>query len=192
MGIANNFLMEKELLAFFHDNLQLVPSDLTYGTSLFGSHRLFQALRLHYNSKAFSPVRLVLPEHIMTGPGCGPLLDQIFEHIADPGDGVLIAAPYYNGFDADLSCRSAVRGIPVYSNTDDGTGSHNFERKAAMRGFEEALQEQERTIKAVIVCNPNNPVGRCYNRAALVEYGKFAEKHDLHLVFDEVRQNRKT
>lgn len=189
MGIANNFLMEKELLEFFHENLKLAPSDLTYGTSLFGSHRLFRALCLHYNSKAFSPVRPVLPEHFITAPGCGPLLDQIFEHIADPGEGVLIAAPYYNGFDADLSCRSAVKGIPVYSNTDDGTRSHNFEGKTALRGFEETLQKQEKPIKAVIVCNPNNPVGRCYNRAALVEYGKFAEKHDLHLVFDEVRES---
>lgn len=32
----------------------------------------------------------------------------------------------------------------------------------------------------------DNPVGRCYNRSALIEYGKFAEKYDLHLVFDEV------
>jgi 1-aminocyclopropane-1-carboxylate synthase len=159
MGIANNFLMETELLDFFHKNLALHSTDLTYGTSLFGSHRLFKALCLHYNSSAFSPVSPVLPEHIMTGPGCGPLLDQIFEHLADPGDGVLIAAPYYNGFDADLSCRSAVKGVPVYSSTDDGTGADNFEGKTAMRGFKEALEKYQGKIRAVIVCNPSESRG---------------------------------
>ncbi|UZJ51723.1 hypothetical protein CBS101457_001043 [Exobasidium rhododendri] len=191
MGIANNFLMEPELLDFFHDNLRLVPSDLTYGTSLFGSIRLFRALCLHYNSKAFSPVSSVSPEHIMTGPGCGPLLDQIFEHLADPGDGVLIAAPYYNGFEADLSCRSAVKCVPVHSSVDDGTGSLNFEGRGAMRGFNEALgawnsTSGDKKIRATLVCNPNNPVGRCYDRSALIAYGTFAEQHDLHLVFDEI------
>lgn len=33
----------------------------------------------------------------------------------------------------------------------------------------------------------DNPVGRCYDRDALLVYGRFAEEHDLHLVFDEVR-----
>jgi len=155
MGIANNFLMDSELLDFFHKNLTLRTEDLTYGTSLFGSHRLFKALCLHYNSSPFAPITPVLPEHIMTGPGCGPLLDQIFEHLADPGDGVLIAAPYYNGFDADLSCRSAVKGVPVYSTTDDGTGAHNFEGKIALRGFEEALEAYDGKIRAMIVCNPS-------------------------------------
>lgn len=191
MGIANNYLMEAELLDFFHRHLELHPSDLTYGTSLFGSTRLFGAFCKHYNSPAFSPIKPVTPDQLLTGPGCGSLLDQIFEHLADAHDGVLIAAPYYNGFEADLSCRSNVECVPVYSDMGDGTEAASFEGATALRGFEatqRAWLEQHpgQQIRAVVVCNPNNPVGRCYTRSALVEYGSFAEKHDLHLVFDEV------
>ncbi|PWN47890.1 PLP-dependent transferase [Violaceomyces palustris] len=191
MGIANNSLMEDELLEYMHNNFKIEAIDLTYGSSLFGSTRLFQALCTHYNSADFSPKVPVLPKHILTSPGCGPLLDQIFEHLADPGDGVLVAAPCYNGFEADLTTRSKVHCIPVHCPKDKGHGSEafNFEGESALRGFEEAIKDSESKgikITSIIVCNPNNPVGRCYDRGALLAYGRFAAKHGLHLVFDEI------
>lgn len=191
MAISNNYLLEPELLAYFGANLQMQPTDLTYGTSLFGSHRLFATLCKHFNSATFSPVRPVEPHHLITGPGCGPLLDQLAEHLAEPGDAMLVAAPYYNGYDADLSCRGEVQCIPVFSDSDDGSGPSNFEGRSALRRFAAAKEAWEKEnkgngVKGVIVCNPHNPVGRCYDREALLEYGRFAEQHNVHLVFDEV------
>lgn len=193
MAISNNYLLEPELLAFFGANLQMQPVDLTYGTSLFGSHRLFASLCRHFNDgDTFAPVVPVKPEHLITGPGCGPLLDQLAEHIAESGDGFLVAAPYYNGYDADLACRAEVHCVAVYSNDDDGTGAHNFEGASALRNFAKAkeaweTEHEDKRIRAVLVCSPHNPVGRCYDREALLAYGRFAQEHDLHLVFDEVR-----
>ncbi|CAO1633260.1 unnamed protein product [Sympodiomycopsis kandeliae] len=189
MGIANNSLMEKDLLSFFSANLKLDPTDLTYGTSLYGSTRLFNALAKHYNGPAFSPAVPVRADQILTGPGCGSLLDQVFEHIADAGDSVLLSAPYYNGFDADLSIRAGVKCVPVFSTLGDGSEDASFTGETALRGFEEALLktlEAGSKVKATIVCNPQNPLGRCYDRRALLSYGRFAEKHNLHLVFDEI------
>lgn len=76
--------------------------------------------------------------------------------------------------------------MPVHSDFDDGTGADNFMGDKALRGFETALRATKANVRAVIVCNPNNPVGRCYDRAALLAYGRFAQKHNLHLVFDEI------
>lgn len=151
--------------------------------------RLFDALCTHFNRKAFAPVLPVKPEHILTGPGCGPLLDQLFEHLAAPGEACLAAAPYYNGFDADLMTRAEVKCIPVFASVGDGTERANFTGAGALRGFDEALAEHNAagsTVRAILVCNPHNPVGKCYNREALLEYGRFAQTHDLHLVFDEI------
>ena len=193
MAISNNSLLEPELLAFFGANLRLQPVDLTYGTSLFGSHRLFASLCRHFNlGHTFAPVTPVRPEHLITGPGCGPLLDQLAEHLAEPGDGILVAAPYYNGYDADLACRAQVQCVAVYSSDDDGTGAQNFEGVSALRNFAATKDKWEsehagQTVRAVLVCSPHNPVGRCYAREALISYGRFAEEHNLHLIFDEVR-----
>lgn len=159
------------------------------GTSLFGSTRLFAALCKLYNSTLYSPVQPVRPEHIITGPGCGSLLDQLGEHLADCGETFLIAAPYYNGFDADLGTRSQVKCLPVFSPTGDETLASSFHGQGALRGFKQAFQlctQEGAPARAVLVTNPHNPLGRCYDREALMAYGQFAQQHDLFLVVDEV------
>jgi len=55
----------------------------------------------------------------------------------------------------------------------------------AVAAYEQALTESEATgckIRAVMVCNPHNPLGFCYSRQALEGYMRFCEKHNLHLV----------
>ena len=54
-----------------------------------------------------------------------------------------------------------------------------------MAAYEAAMAESEAKgckIRAVMVCNPHNPLGFCYSRQALKGYMRFCEKHDLHLV----------
>jgi len=41
-------------------------------------------------------------------------------------------------------------------------------------------------VRAVLLCNPQNPYGRCYTPRALEGYAKFCEAHDLHLISDEI------
>ncbi len=173
MGIANNSLMATELLEYFNSHLKLEPVDLTYGTSLFGSVRLFDAICKLYNSEAWSPVHPVLPEHIITAPGCGSILDQIAVHLADEGDAFLVAAPAFNGFVADLGTRAKAKCIPVHADNGDGSSEENWNGATALRGFEEAMERcksQGITVRAVILNQPNNPIGRCYDRDAVVEY----------------------
>jgi 1-aminocyclopropane-1-carboxylate synthase len=50
----------------------------------------------------------------------------------------------------------------------------------------DTLTAAGRTPRMVVVCNPHNPLGFCYPRETLVAYLRFAEKHDLHLLVDEV------
>lgn len=38
----------------------------------------------------------------------------------------------------------------------------------------------------MIVCNPQNPLGRTYSRETLLAYARFCEERDLHLVSDEI------
>jgi 1-aminocyclopropane-1-carboxylate synthase len=60
--------MHKELLVFFHKIFNLTPTDLTYGNSLKGSDRLFDALISLFNAK-FNPIFPVLKENLVTGAG---------------------------------------------------------------------------------------------------------------------------
>lgn len=42
------------------------------------------------------------PEHVTVLTGAGSVIDLMLHCIADPGDAVLIPAPYYPAFDNDL------------------------------------------------------------------------------------------
>lgn len=182
--VPNQELNETILISFI-SSIIISPS----GTSLHGSTRLFAALARHYNRKAFSPHLKVQPHHILTGPGAGPILDQLFAHLADPGQVCLAAAPHYNGFVADLDTRAGVKCVAVDHPHDDGTGDASFLGSDALLGFPQAMenaQSKGQQVRAILVCNPHNPAGRAYDREALLAYGRFAQKHDLHLVFDEI------
>ena len=59
----------------------------------------------------------------------------------------------------------------------------------AVSKYEEALEaaKQKGTkIKALMLCHPHNPLGRCYTREALIGYMKLCEKYKIHLLADEV------
>lgn len=51
--------------------------------------------------------------------------------------------------------------------------------------MDELAAEGIRT-RAVILCNPHNPLGRTYPKETLLAYAKFCEDRDLHLVSDEI------
>ena len=41
-------------------------------------------------------------------------------------------------------------------------------------------------IKALILCNPHNPLGKCYTKAALIAFMKLCNEHKIHLLVDEI------
>lgn len=157
-------------------------SPLQYGTALTGSHRLFAALR-HLFSTHFAAHRPVEPSHLLCGGGCSAILDSLAAVLADPGDVVLLALPAYPGFAASFGCRSGVEvvGVPLAPGAEASP--------SALDAFERAHAEctaRGRRVRAVVVCNPHNPLGFCYPRDTLVAYCRFVEKHGLHLISDEI------
>lgn len=156
--------------------------DFQYHGELTCSLRLKTALAKLFNNR-FDPVHEVTPNHILAGGGCSAILNCFFRAVADAGDGVLIAAPYYVGFDMDLTLNNNVVPIPVPVSVDE------FSTHAEIQALEKKLAECKRDgvkVKAVLLCNPQNPLGRCYTREMVIAYAQFCEQHNLHLLSDEI------
>ena len=79
----------------YSQKLELTFTDLTYGNAISGSKRLTAALSKLFDSH-FHAIQTVKAEHMSCGVGVSAILDQLFDKICDPDDGVLIAAPYYS------------------------------------------------------------------------------------------------
>ncbi|PWN34512.1 PLP-dependent transferase [Meira miltonrushii] len=206
LGIADNSLCRTELVEFFTSpgRLQLEPRDLTYADHFYASTRVLKAIAGLYNDVPDGlysekdwkpPLKRVEEGHILVGNGATEIIDACFWDLCDEGDGVLLSAPYYNAFDEDLSFRAKVQIVQVHMpEPKSGSGSDAKEPKASfavdiIKDYEDALQKAKAKgikCRAVLICNPHNPTGGIYPRETVVALAKFAAKHDLHLVMDEI------
>jgi aspartate/methionine/tyrosine aminotransferase len=78
-----------------------------------------------------------------------------------------------------------IRVSPVFV-TFEGTDPFSMEAVAL---YEEAIknaQESGTKIRAILICNPHNPLGRCYETEVLIGYMKLCQKYSIHLLTDEV------
>ncbi|KAF7538181.1 hypothetical protein G7054_g3168 [Neopestalotiopsis clavispora] len=113
---------------------------------------------------------------------------SIVFNICDPGEGILVPVPTYSQFQRDFSDRADVRLVPV-PMADYHLQFHCDHSKdfvlALEKAYKSALREGIR-VKALLICNPCNPLGRCYPKETLIEIARFCGRRNLHLVSDEI------
>jgi len=101
----------------------------------------------------------------------------------EPGDVLLLSRPIYQAFEGDFGRRAGVKVRFVSFN-----GADQFDT-AGVSCYESVIKETLESgarVRALLICNPHNPLGQCYTAAALTEYMKLCEKYSIHLILDEV------
>ncbi len=92
------------------------------------------------------------------------------------GEKVLVFSPVYDPFFAAIQ-NSGHELVECAMDHEDNYYTINYER------FEEELKNG---VKAVIMCNPHNPVGRVWSEAELEKLVNLCVKYDVYLLSDEV------
>ncbi len=113
---------------------------------------------------------------VMT-PGVVFALAMAINALTQPGDAVVIQPPVYYPFRSMIvdNGRKAHTSPLIY---DDGRYSMDYE------GFERVLVESG--AKLFILCNPHNPVGRCWTAEELRRIGQVCLRHNVVVVADEI------
>ncbi|MDX2438761.1 MAG: aminotransferase class I/II-fold pyridoxal phosphate-dependent enzyme [Acidobacteriota bacterium] len=119
------------------------------------------------------------PEQISVLAGAGSVLEILFYALGDPGDGVLVPTPSYNGFWLDLELRAGLTIVPVHRTIDDG-----FRLSPEM--LDRAVAGAGRPVKVLLFTSPDNPLGRVASPEEISMVLKWADDRDLHVVFDEI------
>ncbi len=118
------------------------------------------------------------PEQIVVSNGSKHALKNAFTAIIDPGDEVIVPAPYWNSY---IDIINMVYGVPVVVKT----------KKENV--FKITVEELERVYtektKVIIINSPNNPTGVMYTEQELREIAEFAVEKDLFVISDEVYQS---
>ncbi|KAJ5312481.1 hypothetical protein N7508_003311 [Penicillium antarcticum] len=183
VGVAENSLMHDQLLSFINKKLDLPAKYLTYNEGGSGSLRLKQALCQFLNRHLHPAVHLD-PHHIIVTNGVSPAIEHVSWAFTDPGEGILLGKPFYGTFIPDMSLRPGATVIQVSFGDCDPFSIEAVDR------YEEALLEFQRTtrqnVKALMLCHPHNPLGRCYPTEVIIKMMHLCQKYNMHLISDEI------
>lgn len=127
----------------------------------------------------------VNPENLVVVSGVTSALDIIASALCDPGDAIIVPAPYYSAFEVNLVGRSGARLIRAPRESAGG-----FQLNAAV--IDRALAGARREsviVRAVALISPDNPVGHVYPARTLRALGEVARSYDVDLIVDEIYAN---
>ena len=117
-------------------------------------------------------------DQIVISNGGKHSLTNIFQAIMNPGDEVIIPAPYWLTYPEIVKLCD---GVPVYVY-----GTKDFGYKITARQIENVVTDK---TKAVILNTPNNPTGMVYSEGELRAIADVAVKKDIYVVADEMYEN---
>jgi cystathionine beta-lyase len=128
----------------------------------------------------------IKPEWIVFTPGLIPALHVAVRAVTHPGDEVILQEPvYYPFFKAVTSsgCQIVNNGLKLIDGRYE-MDYEDLESKFLPKGG--MISADSGNVKAIILCNPHNPVGRIWNKEELVRMGEIAMLHGAVVISDEV------
>ncbi|MDA3146679.1 pyridoxal phosphate-dependent aminotransferase [Leucobacter sp. UCMA 4100] len=118
------------------------------------------------------------PSQIMVTNGGKHAVYSAFQTILDPGDEVILPAPYWTSYPEEIQLADGVP-VAVFAGADQGY-------KVTVDQLEAARTDR---TKALLFCSPSNPTGAVYSPDETRAIGEWALKHNLLVVTDEIYQN---
>jgi len=118
--------------------------------------------------------RKVSPGNIIVTNGAKHSLVNILYAIVEPGDEVILLAPYWVSYPEMVKI---VGGKPVVVSPEEGTFN------PTMKGIESAVSQ---STKAIIMNSPNNPSGAVFPQSFASDLVNFCEQKDIFLIADDI------
>ena len=113
--------------------------------------------------------------HMLYSTGVMPSISSMIRCLTNRGDEILIQSPVYHVFFYVIedNGRKVVENELIYENEE-------------YRIDFDDLDEKLSKVKLMILCNPQNPVGKIWSKKDLAKIGDLCKKHDVVLISDEI------
>jgi aspartate aminotransferase len=115
------------------------------------------------------------PSQIVVSNGAKHSLNNVFQALCNPGDEVIIPAPYWLSYPAMVGMAEAK---PVFVETRAGNGF-----KVTEKDVEAKITKK---TKCLILNSPSNPTGGIYGPDDLKMLARLAVKHKIFIISDEI------
>ena len=125
----------------------------------------------------FTGLKIDPNENIVVTCGSTEAMITAMMSVCESGDKVAVFSPFYENYAADaILCGSKPIYIPL------NPPEFNFDANKLEDAFKQGA-------KALILCNPSNPIGKVFTKEELLEIAKIVEKYDAFVITDEVYEH---
>ena len=120
----------------------------------------------------------IRPSQVLVTNGGKQAVYNTFAALLDPGDEVLLLAPYWTTYPEAISLAG---GVPVVVHSDEASGF-----RASLHDLEAACTDR---TKVLLFVSPSNPTGAVYPPDAVEAIGRWVAEKGLWLVTDEIYEH---
>lgn len=118
------------------------------------------------------------PNQVLVTNGGKQAVYTAFATLLDPGDEVLLPAPYWTTYPESITLAG---GVPVVVPTDESSGY-----LATVEQLEAARTPR---TKVLLFCSPSNPTGAVYPPEQVRAIGRWAAANDIWVLADEIYEH---
>jgi aspartate/methionine/tyrosine aminotransferase len=120
----------------------------------------------------------ITPSQVLVTNGGKHAVYNAFATLLDPGDEVLLPAPYWTTYPEPIALAG---GVPVVLPTDERTGF-----RVTLEQLEAAVTER---TKVLLFVSPSNPTGAVYPVSEVEAIGRWAAEQGIWVVTDEIYEH---
>ena len=120
----------------------------------------------------------VSPGQVLVTNGGKQAVYQAFATIVDPGDEVLLPAPYWTTYPEAIRLAGGVP-VEVFAGPEQGY----------LVTVEQLEAARTPRTKALLFCSPSNPTGAVYSPAQTEAIGRWAVEHGVWVITDEIYEH---
>jgi aspartate/methionine/tyrosine aminotransferase len=120
----------------------------------------------------------VTPEQVLVTNGGKHAVYNTFAALLDPGDEVLLPAPYWTTYPEAISLAGGTT-VEVFAGEDQGY----------LVSVEQLEAARTSRTKALLFCSPSNPTGSVYSPEQNRAIGQWAVAHGIWVVTDEIYEH---
>ncbi len=157
-----------DLLNHMAESIKMNPASNIYGPVL-GNPELREEIAARWSILYQGEIN---PSHVAITSGCNQAFAATVATLAEPGDSVMIAAPWY--FNHKMWLDMMGINTTVLTLEKDLKPDVERARKLITKG-----------LKAILLITPNNPCGTEYSKDTIWEFYQLAKENNLTLIVDE-------
>jgi aspartate aminotransferase len=152
--------------------VEALKKGMTKYTEVKGIEPLRQAITQKYQREYGLSYQI---SEVLVSCGAKHSLYNLFQALVNPGDEVLIPAPYWVSY-ADMALLAG--GVPKIIQTSEASGFRIEAQQLA-----DALSWRTRVF---VLNSPSNPTGASYNKSELVAIAQILDKHNCLVIVDDI------